>query len=528
MKKKLFALLMVFVMVFSLAACGSDDGGEGEGGDAAVPSRIVFADDEWYGTDMYQQDTWSSVQALIADPIFSIDPATGALIDGICTNLQVSADGLTMTMEVPEGRKFANGADLDAGDIKASIEYGHEVGVYADGFSNIESIDVDGTTVTFHLSTFRSDLLYYLGECFMGVIDSEQIETMTPDELMWGAVPYGPYAVESYEPGSNVTLKANPYYATYCPLVENKGVMAVEEIFVKFNTEDFTAIEELKSGEIDYWSAVSPDAMKQLEGVEGVVIKDKTYPEIAFMEINTSESSIFNDVRLRQAICLAMDREAFCELTDGNSAPAYSMIIDSMLYYNEEAETHFKENYANDMDKAIALLEEAGWTDTDGDGYRDKDGQILEFGMYASTDTNRQIIVQGMQEQFRQLGMKMNAEAIDWNYVHEYLYADEYDLGIHSLGWMEPILIFNSCFDDKDAANNTPEYLEKVDAVAATVDDAERSEKLGELQINDLYPEWNMIPLYTPKNYIAHLDRLEGVNILSNSFIYWNDLGFAE
>ncbi len=304
--------------------------------------------------------------------------------------------------------------------------------------------------------------------------------------------------------------------------------MPVEEIFVKFNTEDFTAIEELKSGKIDYWSGVTPDAMKQLEGVEGVVIKDKTYPEVAFMEINTSESSIFNDVRLRQALCLALDREAMCELTDGASRPAYSMIIDSMLYYDEDAATHFKANYANNMDKAIELLEEAGWVDTDNDGIRDKDGQKLEFRMYASTDNNRQIIVQGMQEQLRAIGMQMNAEAIDWNYVHEYLYADDYDLGIHSLGWMEPILIFNSCFDDKDAANNTPEYLDKVNAVASTVDDAERSVKLGELQINDLYPEWNMIPMYSPKNYIAHSERLQGVNILQNSFIYWNDLNVAQ
>ncbi|MDD2230654.1 MAG: ABC transporter substrate-binding protein [Candidatus Cloacimonetes bacterium] len=524
MKKKLFALLMVFVMVFSLAACSGGDDSKGNEGAA----RIVIADDEWYGTDMYQQDTWSSVQSLISDTIFAIDPKTGALIDGICTNLQVSEDGLTMTMEVPEGRKFANGADLDAGDIKASIEWGHEVGVYADGFSNIESIDVDGTKVIFHLSTFRSDLLYYLGECFMGVIDSEQLETMTKDELMWGAIPYGPYYVESYETASNVTLKANPYYKTYVPLVENQGAMPVEEIFVKFNTEDFTAIEELKSGKIDYWSGVTPDAIKQLEGVEGVIIKDKTYPEIGFMEINTSESSIFNDVRLRQALCLALDREAMCELTDGASRPAYSMIIDSMLYYDEDAATHFKANYANNMDKAIKLLEEAGWVDTDNDGIRDKDGQKLEFGMYASTDSTRQIIVQGMQEQLRAIGMQMNAEAIDWNYVHEYLYADDYDLGIHSLGWMEPILIFNSCFDDKDAANNTPEYLDKVNAVASTVDDAERSVKLGELQINDLYPEWNMIPMYSPMNYIAHSERLQGVNILQNSFIYWNDLNVAQ
>lgn len=523
--KKLFALLLVMAMVFSLAACGGG-GSQDSGSDA--PARIVIADDEWYGTDMYQQDTWSSVQALIADPIFSIDPATGALTDGICTNLEISEDGLTMTMQVPAGRKFANGADLDAEDIKASIEYGHEVGVYADGFSNIESIDVDGETVTFHLSTFRSDLLYYLGECFMGVIDSEQLATMTKDELMWGAVPYGPYYVESYEPGSNVTLKANPYYATYCEYVENKGVMPVEEIYVKFGTEDFTAIEELKSGKLDYWSGVTSDAMKQLEGVEGVVLKDKTYPEIAFMEINTSETSIFNDVRLRQALCLALDREAFCELTDSAAQPEYSMIIDSMMYYNEEADLYFQENYANNKEKAIALLEEAGWTDTDGDGYRDKDGKILEFGMYASTDGTRQIVVQGMQEQLRELGMKMNAEAIDWNYVHEYLYADDYDLGIHSLGWMEPILILDCCFDDKDAANNNEAYTAASADAAATVDDAERIEKLGKIQIEMLYPEWNMIPLYSPRNYIAHSTRLEGVNILSNSFIYWNDLNIAQ
>lgn len=519
MKKKLFALLMVFVMVFSLAACG---GGE------ADANKIVIADDEWYGTDLYQQDTWSSVQSLISDTIFAIDPETGGLIDGICTDLQISDDGLTMTMNVPEGKKFANGADLGPEDIKASIEYGQEVSPYCDGFSNIESIDIDGRQVTFHLSTFRSDLLYYLGECFMGVLDSEQIETMSKDDLMWGAIPYGPYYVESYEPGSNVTLKANPYYVTDVELVENKGVMPVEEVFVKFNVEDFTAIEELKSGKLDYWSGVTPDAMKQLEGVENVVIKDKTYPEIAFMEINYSEGSVFHDDRVREALLLGMNREAYCEATEGASQAEYSMIISSMLYYDQGANDDFKTNYANNLEKAKQLLDDAGWVDTDGDGYRDKDGQILEFTMTASTDGTRQIIVQAMQAQLKDdLGMKMNNNAIDWNYVHTQLLDDNYDVGIHSLGWMEPILILECCFDDPDAENNVDEYFAAVDKAAATIDDAERAEVLGDIQEDYLWPVMNMIPMYSPKNYIAHSTRLEGVNILPNSFIYWNDLNIA-
>ena len=203
--------------------------------------------------------------------------------------------------------------------------------------------------------------------------------------------------------------------------------MPVEEIFVKFNTEDFTAIEELKSGEIDYWSGVTPDAMKQLDGVEGVVIKDKTYPEIGFMEINTSESSIFNDVRLRQAICLAMDREAFCELTDGAAQAEYSMIIDSMMYYSEEADTHFQENYANDLDKAIALLEEAGWVDSDGDGIREKNGTKASFKIYYSASApERQALAVGAAEQAKQFGIEIEPVGAEWDEI----YPNKYSQGV--------------------------------------------------------------------------------------------------
>lgn len=522
--KKMFAVLMALAMMFSLVACG---GGQGEGGGSRDANRIVIADGEWYGTDPYQQDTWSTVQSLISDTLFAIDPETGGLIDGICTDLHTSEDGLTMTMTVPEGKYFVTGEQVDPEDIVASIEWGKEVSPYADGYSNIESMEIDGRQVVFHLSNFRSDLLYYLGECFMGVIDKSQLDSMSKDELMWGAVPYGPYYVDSYEPGSNVTLKINEKYVTDVPLVENKGAAKIEEIFVKFNTDNFTAIEELKNGDIDYWYAVTMDALKQLEGVENVVVKEKSYPVVDFMEINTNAGSIFEDVRLRQAVCLALDREALCELTDGAAVPAYSMIYDTMLYFSQEAKDDFMNNYANNLEKAKHLLAEAGWADSDGDGYLDKDGKILEFGMYASTDTTRQIIVQGMQEQLRQIGMKMNCEAIDWNYVHEYLGSDDYDLGIHSLEWMEPILILNSCFSDKDAPGNDQAYIDAVNAAAAIVDDAERAVALGKIEIEQ-NKNWNMIPLYSDVAYIAHSTRLQGVNILPNGFIYWNDLSVAQ
>lgn len=515
MKKKLLTILLVFAMVFSLAACGG-------GGEAEAKEKLVIADDEWYGTDLYQQDTWSTVQSLIADSLFSIDPDTGALLDGICTDLVTSEDGLTMTMTVPEGKYYATGEQVEPEDIVASIEWGKEISPYADGYANIVSMDVDGRQVIFHLSSFRSDLLYYLGDCFMGVIDKDQLDTLSKDELMWGAVPYGIYYVDSYEPGSHVTLKPNEGYVTDVPLVENKGVANIKEIYIKFNMDSFTLIEEMKSGTVDYWAGATMDALAQLKSAENVKIVPKTYPVVDFMEINTDDS-IFEDLNLRQAFCLLIDREALCELTNGAAVPAYSMIFDNMMYFSQAAKDDFMNNYANDVERAQQLLADGGWADTDADGYLDKNGAIAEFTMYASTDPTRQIFVQGMQEQLKQYGFKMQIEAIDWNYVHEYLCANDYDAGIHSLEWAEPILILNCCFDDPNAKNNSEAFYAAINDAATTVDDAARSDKLGEIQI-ELHKEWNMIPVYSDVYYVVYNSAVKGINVLPNGFIYWNDL----
>lgn len=520
--KKLLAMMLCVVMVFSLTACG----GGSNGGGAAGENKLTIADGEWYGTDMYQNDSWQSCQSLIADTLFAIDPETGSLIDGVCTNLQVSDDGLTMTFDVPEGRYFATGEQLEPEDIKASLEYGSTCSPYADGYENIESIDIDGRQVTFHLSNFRSDLLYYLGECFIGILDKDQIDSMSKDELLWGAVPYGPYYVDEYEPGSYVTLKPNEGYTTDNPLVENKGKAKIDEIYVKFNTDDFTVIEELKSGDVDYWSSPTADGMEQLKDAEGINIVDRTYPCVDFMEINTNDS-VFADEKVRQAFCLMLDREALAEFTNGMAKPAYAMIIDGVMYYSADAEETFKANYANNLEKGQELLKEAGWEMGD-DGYLHKGSEKFSFTMYASNDTTRQLICQAMQEQVKGYGMEMNIESIDWNYVHEQIESDKYDTGIHSLEWMEPILIFDCCFDDPNAANNTDALYEASNECAAIVDDAARAEKVGQIQTEILFPEWNMIPVYQDVSKIVHTDKLQNYHIYQNGFFYVNDWEVAQ
>lgn len=492
--------------------------------DGEAKDTMTVVDDEWYGTDMFQQDSWTAGQSFIADTLFTVDPDTGDLLDGICTDFKISEDGSSATFTVPEGKYYATGEQVEPEDVVASLEYGKEVSPYADGYSNIESMDIDGRQVTLHLTNFRSDMLYNLGSSFVGVIDKDQLDSMDQDELMWGAVPYGQYTLESYEPGMEVVLVPNEGYSTDNPFVENKGVGRLSKIKVKFSKEEFTELEELKSGDVDLLFQISMDGKADLEGSDEITVEEATYPNIEYFEMNTT-TGIFTDINVRRAVALALDREALCDLTDGAAKPAYSMIYDSVQSFSQEAKDDFQTNYCNDPEAARQLLAEAGYEDTDGDGILEKDGEPLEFTYYTRSTGTSVIIGQGMQEQLKAVGIQLNIESIDWNYIYEKINDDDYDAGIEVLEWAEPILVLNCCYYDQDAPGNTDEYYASVEDAAATIDAQERIDKIGAVQI-EMFKNVNIIPLYSDVSYIAYRNELKGVNVMKNGTMYYNDFEF--
>ena len=518
MKKKTLAIFLAATMTIPSMVSVTALAGENS------KDSLIMVDNEWYGTDMYQQDSWTGAQNLIADTLFTVDPETGNLRDGICKDFQISEDGTAATFTVPEGKYYATGEQVEPEDVVASIEYGLEISPYADGYSNIESMDIDGRQITMHLSNFRSDMLYNLGSCFVGVIDKDQLDSMDQDELMWGAVPYGQYYVDSYEPGVSVELLPNEGYSTDNPFVENKGAGKLNSIKVKFSKEEFTELEELKNGDVDITFIVSMDGKAELEGVEDVAVEEATYPNIEYFEMNTT-SGIFADINVRKAVALALNREALCELTDGAAKPAYSMIFDTVQGFSQAAKDDFTENYCNDVEKAKQLLADAGYEDSDGDGILDKDGTALEFTFYTRSSGTSVIIAQGMQEQLMEIGIQLDIESIDWNYIYEKINEDDYDAGIECLEWAEPILVLNCCYYDQDAPGNTDEYYASIDDATATIDAEKRIQKIGDIQI-EMSKNLDILPLYSDISYIAYRTELKGVVIQPDGTMYFNDFEF--
>ena len=518
MKKKLAVLVLALAMILSMAACGNSTSAEKDN------TQLNIIDSEWRGLDTYQLDETAGAQGLSTSALFQWDPETNSMVDNVCTDWQVSEDGKTATFTVPEGMYYSTGEQVEPEDVVASIQHGLDVSPYSDGYSKIESMDVDGRQVTLHLSEFRSDMQYYFCAGFVTVIDKDELDTMTNEELMWGCHPYGMYALaeDGYVSGSEVKLVKNEGFSCSNPLVENQGAGHFENVSVRFNVEEFTQTEDLKAGNVDLIMSITEAQKIDLEGDDTIVLADTTYPNIDYFEMNT-DSPIFSDVNVRTALALSIDREALVDVVDGMIAPAYSMITESMQNYNADTAEWFKANLANDKERAMELLEESGWVDSDGDGIREKDGETLTFTWYAWTDSTT--IPEAMAEQLREVGFDMQIETLDWNYVYESINADDYDAGIEWLSWAEPMLIFNACYYDLNAPGNTDQYYADVEAAATTIDTDARTELVGDLQMH-LFENVNMIPMYSELSFTAMNADLQGFNVLADGTAPLNDLSY--
>ncbi|WP_164914380.1 ABC transporter substrate-binding protein [Aminipila luticellarii] len=521
MKKKLLALSLIAALVVSMTACG----GNGSGNDKAQKDGLSIVDSEWYGLDVFQLDSTASVQSLAAEALFQWDAETNTVVDNVCTDWQVSEDGKTATFNVPEGMKFSTGKQVEPEDVVASIEHGLKVSPYAEGYDNIQSMDVNGRQVTLHLSSFKSDMLYYLCSGFIVVIPKDELDSMNDKKLMWGCHPYGLYSLaeNGYISGSEVKLVRNDGYKCANPLVENKGPAKFKTVSVHFNEEKFTATEELKNGTTDIIASLSTDDQrKDLEKSDSVVIKKTSYPNIDYFEMNT-DSPVFSDINVRKALALSLDRESLAKAMNGIISPAYSIIYDSVQNFSPDAKDWFKTNLSNDPEKAKKLLDEAGWKDTNGDGIREKNGKDLAFTWYAWT--NSTTIPEILAEQLKTVGFKMNIEAIDWNYVNQKIGDNKYDTGIEWLSWAEPILVLNNCYRDPNAPGNTEAYKSMVKDIASTIDTNERTKKIGDAQMH-IFENVNLIPLYSEESFTAYNKNLKGMKILTDGVMLLNDITY--
>jgi peptide/nickel transport system substrate-binding protein len=149
--------------------------------------------------------------------------------------------------------------------------------------------------------------------------------------------------------------------------------------------------------------------------------------------MDPEKTTLFQDAEVRQALLYALDREAMVEeIAYGFGQVAVGTMPPLSWAYNPDG---IEMTYPFDPDMAVSLLEEAGWTDTNGDGVVDKDGEEMSFTMYTNAGNNvREQYLVVMQEYWRAIGVEMTPQLEDFGALVDRI-TETFDFEVVLLGF---------------------------------------------------------------------------------------------
>ena len=325
----------------------------------------------------------------------------------LATDMEVSQDGLTWTVNIRDDVNFTDGEKLTARDVAFTYNTLRDTSSVND-FTMLERAEaLDDTTVVFHMKRPYSIWPYTMA--IVGIVPEHAYGAD------YGSQPIGSgrYIMKQWDKGQQVIFEANPdYYGT-----EPK----MKKVTILFMEED-AAYAAVMSGQVDlaYTAASYSDQTLpgyELLSFETVDNRGFNLPAVKAGTVSDGKTVVGNnftsDVQVRRAVNIAIDRDEMIEhVLNGYGSPAYS-VCDKMPWYNESAKTEY------DPEKAAELLEEAGWK-AGSDGIREKDGVRAGFTlMYPASDSVRQALAADTANQLKEVGIDVKIEGVGWDDAYD-------------------------------------------------------------------------------------------------------------
>lgn len=451
--KKGFALVLSAAMVLSLAACS---GGSSQGPADAGTKTFVYGT-TGYGVEMgdegldphHNYSGWSAVRYGVGETLFKFSDAMEPE-PWLATGYEF-LDELTVRIALREDVDFTSGRHMDGQAVKECLDHLLEVHDRAPGDLKIASIAAQDYTVTITTTEPCPAIINYLCDPYGAIIDMDF--GVTEDSNVAGTGPYRAVAVSDTE----ITLEPNPSYWG--------GQPKVDRVVVKSITDGDTLTLGLQSGELDATYGL-PYASYPLFENDSYQISACATSRVFFAQMNY-DTPVLQDANVRRAIAMGVDKESFVGvLLGGHGAAAVGAFPSSFAFGNE---TVTAPGY--DPEGARALLAASGWTDTDGDGYADKDGQTLTVRWL--TYPGRQelpVLAEAVQATLKDIGVKVDINSTA-NHL-DVLSTGEYDIYASALVTAptgDPEYFFTTCCLDSSAKNRGSYHSDELEALAAAL-----------------------------------------------------------
>ncbi|KNF07681.1 ABC-type dipeptide transport system, periplasmic component [Gottschalkia purinilytica] len=371
----------------------------------------------------------------------------GEIVPDIAKEWTISEDKKTYTFKLKDNVKFSDGKPLTAKDVEFThliamdpnydgryittvdvIEGYEEYNKDKEGkITSVSGIKViNENTISF---TFKEPLVTNL-------VNLSDIPIMPKHEFpdykkgkidvikakMDKPLGSGKYILEKFEPKQYVKFKANPDHFAGKPKIEN--------LVVKFTNAE-TMISELQKGTIDIQSQVAPTEENKELISQSKFLDISSYPgnSYGYLGFNLRDSRL-SDKRVRQALVYGFNRKQFVE----NYYKEFADVMNVPMSKVSWAYTDDVNKYEYDKDKAIKLLEEAGWK-LGKDGIREKDGKKLEFVWDTYTDSKYvETLIPMLKDDWQKIGVKIEPNIVEFSALTTKVYTER-NFDMYNMAW---------------------------------------------------------------------------------------------
>ncbi|MBN1935784.1 MAG: hypothetical protein JW934_14035 [Anaerolineae bacterium] len=420
-------------------------------------TRAIFGDAKTMNPLFAADPSSRALCELMFEGLLAVNPFTGVLEPHLAQGWTASGDGLTYTFAIRQGLLWSDGEPITAHDfyftyqalLSNKLDTPHNKLV--DNVASIQVLDNHTVAVTFnklYCANLEALTLAWLPAHFFVGSDLAQIETFDFAQLAdhefnsWPAVVSGPFILQEWKRGERIVQMRNERYW--------QGAPHLEGIVTEVLEGQAALVGRLKSQQIDIGADLEPHYLPALEmepplnvfkflsdGYDfiGLQLGNPADPQPRVNADGTPNQNhgqhpILSDVRVRYAIAHALDRNAIINAAyAGQAIPLNTNVLPTVSWaYNTDVSPR-----EYDRQRAIALLEEAGWQ-IGASGVRVKAGRAFRLKLYTNTgNAARETIASQVQSQLREVGIDVEVVLEPWEYFLDVLFEQTFDLVV--IGW---------------------------------------------------------------------------------------------
>ncbi|MCX2901659.1 ABC transporter substrate-binding protein [Pseudomonas mandelii] len=352
----------------------------------------------------------------------------GNISPWLARSWEISDDGKTYTFHLRDDVTFSDGEKFNAAALQTNLEHMRDpatksplaaayIAPYLDGKV------VDEYTFEAHLREPYTPFLDVLAQSWLGMISPKQIRE-APKSIATQPVGSGPFVLQSYSRDQGAVFVKRAGYHWAPAVTRHVGEAYLDRIELSYVPEAMIRFTSLESGQSDFALDAPAQNAAAIRANPGLVMRSrirKGNPSRS-MTFNV-EQAPFDDVLVRRAVAKAIDREGLAWISGfGEFISKADLLAANTRFYQPDSDA-----LAYDVNVANALLDEAGWTGRDAQGYRSKNGQRLQATLLAYDNPAFPASVSvAIQADLKKVGFDMPIEMLPLTRVTEKRYAGKF------------------------------------------------------------------------------------------------------